>query len=141
MSTLSTAPAPAEAFGARLRRFRLDRRLGLNELARRAGISRGYVSSIETGYNGVGKRPSGETLYALAEALGVSVPELLGREPSPADGLEIPPSLREYATRYGITAAELDMLASIRFVGAPPCAVYRWWFLHAAINASESLDR
>lgn len=141
MSTLSSDTTPVETFGVRLRRFRLARDLSLNQLAASARVSKGYLSSIETGYNRVGRRPSGATLYALAEALDVSVPDLLGRDPSAADGLEIPPSLRTYAARDGVPGIEVNMLASIRFAGTPPCTVDRWSFLHAAIRASEMLDR
>jgi transcriptional regulator with XRE-family HTH domain len=55
---------------------RLRRRLGItqSELARRAGIRQGVLSYIE---NGRTKHPRIDTLAAIANALGVTVDELL----------------------------------------------------------------
>ena len=55
---------------------RLRRKLGItqSELARRAGIRQGVLSYIE---NGRTKHPRIDTLAAIANALGVTVDELL----------------------------------------------------------------
>ena len=61
--------------GTRILLSRRDLGWKQEELAQRSGVSRGYISDIERGHvTNVGV----ETLFALAEALGVSVPYLLG---------------------------------------------------------------
>jgi transcriptional regulator with XRE-family HTH domain len=53
--------------GARLRRLRLERRVPLTALSRRAGLSPGYLSQVENDL----AMPSTTALGRLAEALGV----------------------------------------------------------------------
>jgi transcriptional regulator with XRE-family HTH domain len=48
------------------------------ELARRSGIARGTIAALEAGAG----NPTLDTLYALADALGVPLSELLERPPS-----------------------------------------------------------
>jgi transcriptional regulator with XRE-family HTH domain len=66
------ADAP-RALGPRLRAIRLERGIGLRELARRLDLSPSSISQIETGK----MQPSVRTLYAFAEELGVTVDEVL----------------------------------------------------------------
>lgn len=69
-----------ESFGQRLRRLRMARGLNQRELAQKADMSNTYLSDIERG----GKdSPTGKILERLADALGVSVDTLLGREAHP----------------------------------------------------------
>jgi transcriptional regulator with XRE-family HTH domain len=90
-------PQAAQEIGQRVRRFREERGLTLSALAATAELSKGYVSAIE---NGETPRPSGQTLYAIAQALGVTMSDLLGRrllsEMKPAR----PPSLEEFAAEH-----------------------------------------
>ncbi|MFE5286772.1 helix-turn-helix domain-containing protein [Nocardia sp. NPDC056611] len=60
--------------GPALRQARLDRGLGLRELAAAAGISASQLSQIETGKS----QPSVSALYALVTQLNASLDELLG---------------------------------------------------------------
>jgi transcriptional regulator with XRE-family HTH domain len=62
--------------GDRLRRARLARGLSLRRLAEVIGVSPSLVSQVETGR----AKPSVNTLYALATALGVSLDSLLFRD-------------------------------------------------------------
>ncbi|MFF0089414.1 helix-turn-helix domain-containing protein [Streptomyces canus] len=66
------SPAPVPSVGARIRRARLERGLGLRALAREVGVSASLVSQIETGKS----QPSVSTLYAITTALGISVESL-----------------------------------------------------------------
>jgi|GEM_PF-1070720 len=61
-------------FGATLRLFRVERGLGLRELARRIGVSGSYLSRVENGHD---PPPSPERLATLADALGISRPLLV----------------------------------------------------------------
>lgn len=64
------------ALGERVRWERARRRLTLEGLAARAGVSRGMLSAVETG----GKAPTVLTLHRIASGLGVSMSRLLGEE-------------------------------------------------------------
>jgi transcriptional regulator with XRE-family HTH domain len=57
-----------------LRTLREKRRLSQAEVAKRSGVTRFYVSQLETGLR---KNPSLPVLKRLARALGVPVGELL----------------------------------------------------------------
>ena len=48
-------------------------KIGLNELARKAGIAPSYLSNIESG---IKTNPSKETMDSIAAALGKTVPEV-----------------------------------------------------------------
>lgn len=58
--------------GEKIKNIRLFKRLGLNETAKKAGISGSYLSNIE---KGIKTNPSTETLQKIADALGCSVNE------------------------------------------------------------------
>jgi transcriptional regulator with XRE-family HTH domain len=65
--------------GANMRRCREERGLTQKQLASRAGISDSTISTIENGR-------SSSTLFtvcALADALGISVPEYIGLDNKP----------------------------------------------------------
>jgi len=61
--------------GQKIKHLRQEQGLSLGELSRLAGLSKGYLSHIESGNS---RRPSAETLAEIGRALGTSVPELLG---------------------------------------------------------------
>ncbi len=72
------------AMGKRVKLTRIDRELSQEQLARQAGMSRNFVSSIERGAHGVDV----VRLRALAWALGVRVDQLMPDEQAGAvDGL------------------------------------------------------
>ncbi len=59
----------------RLRTWRRERGLTQEELAKKAGVTKFYISQLETG---IRDNPSLPVLRRLAKALGVSAGELLG---------------------------------------------------------------
>lgn len=63
---------PKKLFGQRIRDLRAERGLNQEELAEKVGVFRTYMSRIETG----AANPTLTLIYALADALGVSVIEL-----------------------------------------------------------------
>lgn len=133
---------PDGRVGERIKRYRTEAGLSLGELAARAEVSKGYLSTLESG--GRGARVSGETLYALAEALGVYMSDLLGREilrrNSAAQETELPDGLEEFASEAGLPRADVEMLRGIEFRGAHPNSVERWRHIYNAIRMSGSLD-
>ena len=70
---IAATPATAETdLGARIREFRLARKLTLRELASRAATSAGFLSQLERGQ----VNASVGTLRRLCEELGVTLPDL-----------------------------------------------------------------
>lgn len=130
--------AQSEALGARVTKHRKERGLNLSELAAAAKLSKSYVSSIEAGDT---PRPSGETLYAIAEALGVTMSDLLGRRLLTDTQQEPPESLLEFAKEHQLPEADVRMLASIRFRGGQPKTKERWAHIYSAIRQTEWMDR
>lgn len=72
--------APTAAVARNLRRLRGERGMSLSTLARASGVGKATLSALETG----GGNPTIETLWALANALGVPFGELLARPDRPA---------------------------------------------------------
>lgn len=133
---MAAAKTSKESVGDRIRGFRQERGIKQTELAERAEVSKGYLSSIEAGE---GKRPSGEILYRIAEQLGVTINDLLGRHmltetPTSSKALE------EFAAKHKLPEADINMLASIRFRGEQPKTVERWEYIYSAIRGSRWLD-
>jgi transcriptional regulator with XRE-family HTH domain len=126
-----------EGLGARLKRFRQQKELTQAELARRAGVSPAYLSELESG---AGRRPSGRVLLALADALGVTVADLLGRGIKPAEPKSLPPGLEEFATQANLPASDVQMLASVKWRGDAPRTAKRWEVIYDAIRSSQVFD-
>ncbi len=129
-----------EGIGERLRRFRDDAGLSLTALAGKAGVSKSYLHRLESGTVGA-PRPSGKTLYALAEALGVTMSDLLGRKLLVQNSTEVPEALRAFAEEEDLPESDVRMLASIEFRGEQPRTVERWRYIYNAIEMSRALDR
>lgn len=125
--------------GTRIRHFRDERGLNLSQLAQEAGVSKGYLSALEN--DPAARRPSAETLYALATALGVTMSDLMGRKLLAADAIAIPDSLRDFAKEEGLPEADVKMLAAIKFRGEHPRTKERWRYIYTAIRTSTALDR
>lgn len=69
---------PLSGFGARLRLLRMERGISLNELAIKAGLSKGSLFRLEESADG---QPTAKTLIGLATALGISIDEMLDYRP------------------------------------------------------------
>jgi transcriptional regulator with XRE-family HTH domain len=65
-----------ERLGARVRELRRERRLTLDDLAERSGVSRAMISKVERGE----KNPTLVVAAKVAEGFGVTLSELLGVE-------------------------------------------------------------
>ena len=133
------ATEPRE-LGARLRREREKARLSLAQLADLTGLSKTYLVRLETHPS----NPSLQVLARIAEALDVTVADLLGgpRVRLDPDELPVPPSLRAFADEEGLSSAEVRTLASIRFrKGEQPRTAERWRYIWNSLRLSRSLDR
>jgi transcriptional regulator with XRE-family HTH domain len=141
VSMLEPEEAPSqETVGERVRRFRADRRMSPAELAAAAGVSRSYLSELESG-RGSAQRPSAEKLYRIANALGVAMSDLLGRPIITQPDYDPPPSLLEFARATDLPEADIAMLACIRFRGEKPKTPERWAFIYQAIRNSATMDQ
>lgn len=85
-----------EKIGAAVRRAREDAGLSQGELGAKIGTAYGAISEIERGVT----VPNLSTAWALADTLGLSIDDLVGRSTSPGDGLAFPfrnpwPAIRE----------------------------------------------
>jgi transcriptional regulator with XRE-family HTH domain len=128
----------ANGLGDRVRKYRTDRGLTLTALAAQAGLSKSFVSSIE---NGETPRPSAKTLYAIAEVLGVTMSDLLGRRLLTDSEPERPDSLQAFAHEHKIPEADVRMLATINFRGGQPKTKERWAHIYSAIRGTEWMDQ
>lgn len=132
----------AEEFrlGARIRAERTRSGFSLAQLAELTGISKTYLVRLEGDERA---NPSLETLHRIAVALDVTVADLLGRPRMTFDSGEsdISPSLRAFADETQITAAELNMLASIKWrKGEVPRTPERWRFIYNSLKGSKHID-
>ena len=69
--------------GPRVRDYRVERGKSLRQLAREVGVSASMISQIETAKS----QPSVSTLYAITNALGVSIEELFADESAAAEAV------------------------------------------------------
>lgn len=118
------------ALAGRVRQRRLEKGLNPTELARQAGIARGYLYRIESGE---ATRPSANVLQRLAQALDTSVADLL-EQPEAVEPAAIPPTLRRLAERDHLPAEDVAMLAAIRYRGQQPRTVEGWAHLLSTIR-------
>ena len=120
-----------QILAANLRRLRIARHLSLSELARATQMSKATLSGVENGRS----NPTVDTLAALANALGVSLGELLEqsglddvtivRAAAAVAGTESAPSgirrraLAAFLPAGTLTVAELSLEPGVRHDGAP----------------------
>ncbi|WP_299397420.1 helix-turn-helix domain-containing protein [Pelagibius sp.] len=105
MSSQETQPTSAadvddgrrQAVAQRLKARRLEKGLSINELARQAGVAKSNLARLEAGDG----NPSLETLWALSDALGINVREMI--EPQAA-GLRLVPAPQGTDFQQGLDA-------------------------------------
>ncbi|MEK7589258.1 MAG: helix-turn-helix transcriptional regulator [Patescibacteria group bacterium] len=59
--------------GKNLKRIRTEKKMSQGDISRKLGMDRGYISGVENGK----RNPTVATVEKLANALGISVDELL----------------------------------------------------------------
>lgn len=101
------AAEPAEDFGARLHRLRIERGLSLADIANRLSVSKPTVWAWEHGK----ARPVERRLAALADALGVTPG---GLEPAPSGpSEEVERSRRRIAEAYGAEPSHVRIMIEL----------------------------
>ena len=119
--------------GSRLKNLREQESLSLSEIARRAHISKAYLSQLERGES---SQPSYEVLMRLATALATSPANLAGDTSSwrPNEDSRLPASLRAFAERSAIPEVDVSMLAQIHYRGKQPRSADDWAHIYETIK-------
>ncbi len=124
----------------RLREARESAGLTLEELAERAEVSKTYLWELEKDEAGE-KKPSAEILLRIANALSVTLAELLGLPTvrSKAKKALISQSLLEFKKRMEslgkrLSEEDLQELASMSFRGGRPRTVDEWHELYFTLE-------
>jgi XRE family transcriptional regulator, master regulator for biofilm formation len=120
--------------GERLRRFRTERGLSLDELAELSGVTKAYLWKLERKPDA---NPSLEILQKIAGALNRPMHDFLPESSSSARGpADIPASLKEAQKRFGMTDSDLVELSSVRFRGRQPMHVDDWGVLYLHLKGA-----
>ena len=123
----------ATTLGQRVRMYREARKLSLSDLTKTSGVSRSYLYQVENDASS----PTEEKLVALANALGVTVTDLMGVD---EDAQHIPESLAVFATQSGLLPSDVSMLARIHYRGQQPTTAEGWRALYSVIKATSTGD-
>jgi len=123
-----------QKLGYRVRELRLGKSWTLVDLALHSKLSKSYISDVE---NGAAGKPNIQYIFSIANALGVTLDELLkdatAATPTRHRGgnRELPPGLAELQTEleFKLSDEDLDRLASINFRGHRPRDKEGWRFL------------
>ena len=117
-----------KSFGQRVRARRVEEGWSQEELARKAGISRNYLSQIE---RGVATNLSWQVRKRLVTMLGLGISEAFEEQWSQSN---LPPGLREFARKVNLPAGDVEMLAQIQLRGKQPSTPEEWELLYKAIR-------
>lgn len=131
---------PDWEIGPRLRTERRRADLSLARLASMTGLSKTYLLKLETES---GANPSLDVLRRIAEALDLTVADLVGAPPlrGVSDDREIPASLKAFAEVAGLSPHEVETLASIRWRRTEqPQTAERWRYIYDSLKVSKALD-
>lgn len=102
-----------DTVGDRIRKLRQDKRLTLDQLSERTGISKGFLSDAENGNRNV----SSQNLLKIANELNASLDYLLrGADTAPPtpEPLSIPPELTEAARELNLSFADTEALLGMQ---------------------------
>src|SRR5438105_4976742 len=128
--------------GDRIREIREARKMTQDQLAEKAGISKGFLSDVENNNRNL----SSENILKVANTLGASVDYLLrgsaDTPPAPRQAVVVPPELSEAAEKLNLTYSQtIELLEAHRSVIArrsikqsKPFGVEDWVALHHAIK-------
>ncbi len=127
----------------RLRKVRTDSKMSLDDLARRANVSKTYLWELERDESGE-KRPSADVLLRIANALSVTIADLLALATVQVDdvSMELSSSLQEFRDRMRtlktpLSDSDLRDLAAMRFRGGQPQTADEWHQLFLALGGTN----
>ena len=118
--------------GHKIRELRLGKGWNLSDLADQSGISKAYISDLE---NGVAGKPNIQYMFAIAQALGKTLDDLL-RDTADLPAFrtkkakpELPPGLADLQEELKLSDDDVHRLATINFRGHRPRDKEGWRFL------------
>lgn len=126
--------------GDNIKKYRELRSVTLPDLAAQAGVSKAFLWEIESGKS---KRPGAETLYRIAEALGVTIAHLMGKEPGGEAAAWVEPEindgLRAFVNerkRQGqpLEPDEVESLAFVQLKGGRPETKEQWAIVYGVLR-------
>lgn len=124
----------------RIREERERAGLSLEQLADRAGISKTYLWELEQDKAGV-KKPSADVLVRIAQALNITIADLLSLPSVRVDStnIDLSPSLivfRDWMEKIGEPLSKQDLwdLATMRFRGGQPKTKDDWFDLFRTLR-------
>ncbi|HEY3382586.1 MAG TPA: helix-turn-helix transcriptional regulator [Vicinamibacterales bacterium] len=131
----------------RIRRMRESGGLTLDEVARRAKISKTYLWELEKD-TAAEIKPSVDVLLRIAAALGATLADLLALPTASVNegAVEVPSSLREFQGRMkklGTPLSDRDIrdLAVMKFRGGQPQTADEWHQLYLTLTATTGRRR
>ena len=119
--------------------------LTLEELSRAADVSKTYLWELENDEDG-SKKPSADILLKIADALSVTIADLMGLPSVRVDEANVilPPSLIEFRDmmakqmKQPVSEQDLRDLATMRFRGGQPRTKEGWYQLYVTLkNTTE----
>lgn len=139
---IAQMPENSEQVGVNVRVQRERAGLSLARLSAVTGISKAHLVRLE---NDPASNPSLDLLRRIAEALDVTVADLIGASKltyRATSDEEVPASLKAFADNAHLTSDEVRTLASIKFRGDErPRTEKRWRYIYESLNLSRGLDR
>ena len=126
--------------GETISNYRQLRGLTLPQLATRAGVSKAFLWEIESGNS---KRPGAETLWKIAEALGVTIADLMGKKPPENAVTSIQPEVNEglrafinERKRLGspLEPEEIESLSLVQLKGGRPATKEQWALVYGILR-------
>ena len=133
----------SETIGQRIRRYREEAGMSASELATKTGLSKSYISELESAPASTREStrgPSAAALYTIAKALNVAMADLLGKpvlvSRQDATPRERPRSLTEFAHTHNVPETDMRVLERIEFRGEAPKTSEAWYAIYQAIKHS-----
>jgi transcriptional regulator with XRE-family HTH domain len=126
--------------GDYIKKYRELRGFTLPDLAARAGVSKAFLWEIESGKS---RRPGAEVLFRIAEALGVTIAQLMGRPPErEVQNLiepEINAGLRAFINERKIQGRplepeEIKSLSFVQLKGGRPTTKEQWALVYGMLR-------
>lgn len=123
-----------QTIGQRIKRRREELQISLNQLSEKSGVAKGWLWELENEKRDKDVRPSADTVFKIAEALGTSAADLLGKKIRQTTTHDIPNTLKLFAQDYDLTDADVEMLARIEFRGEKPETKDDWQYIYESIR-------
>jgi transcriptional regulator with XRE-family HTH domain len=131
----------------RIRKERKEAGLTLDELADKAGLSKTYLWELEQDEGGV-KRPSAEVVLKIADALSLTIADLMGLPTVKVqkETVSLPKSLIEFRDQQltmgnKLSDKDLRELACMSFRGGQPRTAEDWFAVYLAFARSNRKGR